>query len=596
MKILKITLISFFVLVLAAAAAAFIFVKTFDINRYKPQIISQAGKALNRQVDFEKAALGVSLTRGVSLKIDNLAIADDPAFGKSDFLNIKKVSLEIDALRYVLKKEVNVPGILIDSPRVTIIRKKDGSLNAATMAVSPESGKPSSSPAAPFALPALLVSSVKGSDGIVTFIDYTYDPPLRLEISELSFSLNDISLVRAFPFTAEAAVLSAKKNVKIGGMARIDLKTGEAAITDFKGATELSDIVLEKIPAAFPMAKGVTLPEGVKGKVDIRLKELIAGPKGLIALNAEVNLADGGLRLNQIVLPIKDAEISASISERKIILNKASFGIGDGVIKASGAIDDYLGRQEYNIDAEAQNIKIQDIVAQDKSPVKAEGLASGGIKLRGRGFSAEAMMSALSGEADMSLTQANLRNINILRAVLDKISIIPGLAEKVQAGLSERYRQKLTQKDTAISDIKLPLVFENGRAAAKNVVFGADEFLFNGAGEAGLDGSYSVEGSFLIPEELSAGMAAQIPELRYLLNDDKKIYIPLKIAGKAADFKVIVDAEYIAKRLLVSQIKDRLFKTETEGGAGENIQQPDSEERSSPENIMGGIFDRILKK
>lgn len=74
MKILKIILISVFGLVLILILAAVVFVKTFDINRYKPQIIEQASRALRRPVDFQKAELGISWTQGISLKVSRLAI------------------------------------------------------------------------------------------------------------------------------------------------------------------------------------------------------------------------------------------------------------------------------------------------------------------------------------------------------------------------------------------------------------------------------------------------------------------------------------------------------------------------------------------
>ena len=57
MKILKIMFLAIFILIILAAAGAFIFIKTFDINRYKPQIVAQAASALNRKVDFESAGL-----------------------------------------------------------------------------------------------------------------------------------------------------------------------------------------------------------------------------------------------------------------------------------------------------------------------------------------------------------------------------------------------------------------------------------------------------------------------------------------------------------------------------------------------------------
>lgn len=615
MKILKILFVSIAVLIAVLFIAAVIFIKTFDLNRFKPQIISQASKTLNRRVDFEKINLALSLRQGISLKISNLVIAEDPAFGKGDFLAVKGISLAVDVLKYIFNKEVNVPNVLIDSPRVAIIRKKDGSLNVQTIAQSSQSEKEGVKPApvsAPLVMPAILISSVKGGNGLVMFLDYSFEPPLSLEISDLGFSLSKISLTEAFPFTVEAAVLSAKRNIKLEGKAQVDLKTNEVVISELKGTTELSDIILEKIPAAFPMTKGAVLPASLKGKVEVLLKNLTAGPKGLTALTADAALTNGALRFKEMASPVKDVKINMNITEKKIILNNASLAIGEGVINASGLIDDYLAKQEYRLEADAENLKIQDLIAQGESPVKAEGLASGKIKFKGRGFSPEALKSSLSGAVDISVIQAKLKDINVLRTVLDKISVIPGLAQKVEAGLPERFKQKLTQADTALSDIKLPVTVESGRLVVRGASLGADEFMFKGGGEAGFDSAYSLEGSFFIPQEISASMVAQVPELQYLLNEDKQIYVPLKISGKAGNPKFQVDAEYIAKRLIADQAKQQLFKViekaigtkeQTPNATEQNAPaikqdtpQDDSKKKSATEDLVDSIIGNIFKK
>lgn len=608
MKILKITFISFMVLVLVVIAAAIIFVSTFDVNRFKPQILSEASKALNRKVYFEKASLGISLFQGISLKISNLAIAEGSALEKGNFLTVKDISLAVDAWKYIFKKEVSIPNVLIHSYAVTIIRQKDGSLNVRTIGQSGQKAKESAKSAqtqTPQVLPAVLISSLRGTSGTVTFIDQTREPALRLEVSQLNFSLNNISLAKPFPFTVEAAFLSAKKNIKLAGKAQVNLKANEVTISEFKATTELSDIALEKIPAVFALKQGTVLPVSLKGEAGISLNNLTVGSGGLTSLSGEAFLANGFLQFKEMNSPIKDLNLHMNITNNKVILDKANLSIGKGVINASGTIDDYLAKQEYSIEGEAKNLAVEELIVQDNSPVKAQGLISSSLKLKGQGFSPEALKSNLSGEAVASVVQAKLKDMNLLRAVLDKISIIPGLAQRVEAGLPERYRQKLAKQDTEISDIKMPMTIENGRVVVKDVVMEADEFIFNCSGEIGFDSAYALQGLFLIPQELSASMVAQVSELQYFLNDDKQIYVPLKILGKGGKPQLVVDIEYLAKRLLMNQAKQQLFKAldkaiGTKGQApdttGGDTSQPDTNQKSTGEEIIGNILDSIFKK
>jgi len=606
MKIIKIALISIAGLVVLAVIALAIFIKTFDVNRYKPQIISEASKALARQVDFQKAYLGISLFRGIELKISNLAISEDPAFGKGEFLAVKDISVGVDVLGYILQKKISITSVLIDSPMITLIRQKDNSFNVQTIAKPAEAGKEimKSSPAtSALAIPAILISSIKNINGTLTYIDYSFEPPLRLEVLELTAAVSKVSLTAPFPFVVEAAVLSAKKNIRLEGKASFDLKTNEVAITELKGATELSNILMSKVPIAFPMTKGAILPASLKGNLNLTMDKLTAGPKGLGALAADCALANGILQFKELASPVKDVAAAVKITENKVSFDKVSAAIGEGSINAQGAIDDYLAKQDYSVNADIKDLKLEDLIVQDNSPVKVEGLAAGKISVKGSGFSPEALKSSLSGNADISVTKAKLKNINVLRTVLDKISVIPGLSQKIEAGLPEKFKQKLAAKDTVLSDIKLPVTIENGRVMVKDVTLGADEFLFKGNGEAGLSGDYSLEGSFLIPQELSASMVAAVSQLQYLLNEQNQISIPLKISGQAPEMKFRVDPQYIAEKLIANQAKQQLFKAlekavanKDSGTTEQNAAPSDSNKKSDTEEAVSNLLNSIFKK
>ncbi|MFH1338393.1 MAG: AsmA family protein, partial [Candidatus Omnitrophota bacterium] len=595
--IIKILLICFVGLILVLAAGAVIFIKTFDVNRYKPQIKSLASRALNRKVDFERANLGISLKQGISLKLNNLVIADDPAFQKDNFLTVKEVSLGIDALAYLFQRKVDVPNVLVDSAYITIIRQKDGSLNVQTIAKPAQAPKQEKSApaAAPLAIPVLLINSLKLESGAVKYIDRSFEPALSLEVSQLNVSVSDISLTESFPFVVEAAVLSAKRNLKIEGRAKLDLRTNEVTVSDLKAGTELSQVLLGEIPAVFPMAKGAVLPQSLKGRLELSLDKLTAGPKGLSALTADASLTQAGAQFKELASPIKDIQADIRITGDKIIVDKASAAIGQGLINASGRIEDYLSRQAFNVEAQVRDLAIQELIVQDRSPVKAEGIVSCKIRINAEGFSPQALQSRLSGSLDLSVTKARIKNINVLRTVLDKISIIPGLAQKIEANLSERYKKKLTQKDTELSDIKLPVTIQNGQILVRDAVLGADEFVFKGRLQAGFDGAYSLEGSFLIPEELSGSMVSAVDQLQYLLNNDKQIYIPLRVTGRAGEVKFNVDTEYIAKKILEEQAKKQIFKALEKAFGKEEEPQEGKPEKPSPEKAIGDILRDIFR-
>lgn len=610
MKVLKIVFISMVILFTVTVAGVVIFIKTFDVNRLKPQIIEQANKALGREVDFEQANLAISLRQGISLKINNLTVADDSAFAKQDFLSVKNISVGVDVLGYILQKQVSISSMFIDSPKLTLIRDKDGMLNAQTITSQGGVQKEKATAAsAQTAMPALLISSLKGTSGSVTFIDRSFEPALKLQVTKLDFTVSKISLAEAFPFVVEAAVLSAQQNVKIEGKVQLDLKTNQISIFDLRGTTELSQILLAKIPEYFPMAKDAVLPQSLQGKIDVAVKNLTAGPKGLTALSADASLTDGVVQLKELASSVKDAGFNVKITQDEVLVDKLTASIGQGIVTASGAIKDYLAGQDYNFYLNIEDMDLTQLITQDILPVKTEGIVAGQVRIGGKGFSPQSLKSSLSGDANISLTKVKLKDLNVLRTVLDKISVLPGLAQKIEAGLPERFKQKLMQKDTVLWDIKIPVTIENGKLLVRDTALGADEFLFKGGGKVSFDGEYSLEGSFFIPQDLSQAMVAQVGQLQYLLNSANQIYIPLKVSGSARELKFSVDADYIAKRLLAEQGTKQLFKAFDKAlgikkepqaqNQGKDQEQEEGveegeEEESSPEeaikNLLRGIF------
>jgi hypothetical protein len=607
MKVLKIFLVSIAVLIGVLAIAAIIFIKTFDVNRYKAQIISQAGKALSRQVDFQRASLGISLSQGISLKVADLAVSEDPAFGPGNFLEVKNISIGVDVLGYLTQKKISVTGVIIDSPKITVIRLKDGSINVQTIAKPAQAAKEpvKADPAAvAAAIPAFLVSSIKAVNGAVTYIDRSFEPPLRLDVVDLISTVSRVSLTAPFPFAVEANVLASKRNIRIEGKAGFDLATGEITVTGLKGATELAEIMMSKVPAAFPMTKGAVLPSSLKGGLSLTMDKLTAGPQGLGALSADGELADGAMQFKELASPVQNIVASVNISDKRISLVKASAGMGGGLVNATGAIEDYLAKQEYGLNADIKDLKLEELLAQDKSPVKIEGIVAGTIKIKGSGFSPEALKTTLSGDGNFSVVQARLKDLNVLRTVLDKISVIPGLSQKIEAGLPDKYKQKLDSKDTVLSDIKLPMTIENGKIILNDVNISADEFIFKGSGEAALDGAYSLEGSFLIPQELSAAMISSVSQLQYLLNGENQIYIPLRISGKAPEMKFKVDPQYITQKLLVNQGTQQLFKVIEKAVGSKSSSTTDQNStagqasggQSTTEEAIGNLLGNIFKK
>ena len=111
------------------------------VNRFRPTIEERASAALGRKVQI--GGLSLSLLGG-ALTAKDLSIGDDPKFSPSPFLTAKSLSVGVEMMPLIFSKQLNVTGITIDEPQVTLLKNPAGDWNYSSIG---SSGSSSSSPA-----------------------------------------------------------------------------------------------------------------------------------------------------------------------------------------------------------------------------------------------------------------------------------------------------------------------------------------------------------------------------------------------------------------------------------------------------------------
>ena len=128
MKIIRIIFFSLLALSLIACAGIFIFFETFDTDQYLPQITKKASLALGRPVSIGGVGLGFSL-RGITLDAGPVTIADDSGFTTQPFIKVDRVRISLDLRPLILRREIHITDILLQSPQIHFIRSQEGNIN-----------------------------------------------------------------------------------------------------------------------------------------------------------------------------------------------------------------------------------------------------------------------------------------------------------------------------------------------------------------------------------------------------------------------------------------------------------------------------------
>ena len=141
-KILIVVGIVVAVLIIIAIALPFV----IDVNRFKPTLESELTNALGRKVSVGN--IGLSILSG-SVTVDDVVIADDPAFSQSAFLQAKELSAGVDLLPLIFSKKLQVRSFTVSDPQVSLLRSPKGTWNYSSLGKAANaSAKPASAPAA----------------------------------------------------------------------------------------------------------------------------------------------------------------------------------------------------------------------------------------------------------------------------------------------------------------------------------------------------------------------------------------------------------------------------------------------------------------
>src|SRR5437773_8682225 len=111
-----------------------------DANQFRPQLESAMAGALGRKVSIGK--IKVDLLSG-GMAIDDLSIADDPAFSTAPFVTAKSVAVGVDLMPLIFSRSLHVTSFRLDEPQVVLLNSSSGQWNFSGLAGGASSTPPS---------------------------------------------------------------------------------------------------------------------------------------------------------------------------------------------------------------------------------------------------------------------------------------------------------------------------------------------------------------------------------------------------------------------------------------------------------------------
>ncbi len=617
MRILKILFIALLVIVLLIALGVFIFIKTFDLNRYKDDIAAQISTKIGRDVEVGHLDLSLSLSKGVALLIKDLGVKDSSESPSGIWATVESIELKVLLKEYLSKRKLVFSSIRLITPTVgvdlgKVLAEKDQNPAGKTLPfVGPESGTEQPS-GEPFDLNAfqLLVESFEIVDGRVQIKADGQMLSRDLLVDHIGFGIANFSIQEPFDFVFRCAALRSRNALEAKGSVRLDLKELQARLDDVIVKSNISDLSWDDIRGTFPSisASGITAADG---ELTVTINQMIVSEKGAPVLTMTADFVNGKLVISSLKNEVKDIELHAEYSNNNLEVFKSSLGFGQGRVEIKGNVNDVLGSQKFEADLNFKDLQLADVLPDVHPDIHPVALLNGKTHIQGAGFDPEECLKVLKGQVQFDITAAKLPEFNLLKFVLSQMAPIPGLAGMVESSLPEKYTSQFSSNETVFHDVKLELTVSDGVVAIPQFRVGSDLFELNSNIQMGFDQKLVFDGGITIPPALAKELIADIPQLTQLKNETGAIAIPLQhYDGPVQAFKPFPDITQIGQKIVVEEGKKQLNKLlgdvfgvsdapEADGSAapeGEEPQPQQAPKETSPEKaIVDTIFDSIFK-
>lgn len=565
-----------FILILLAVIGAVIFLMTLDVDKFRPQIVNQIENAVKKPVRLDKIKLGWQ--SGIALELRGLAILKNKE--GSEALVTTGSAKAVLELAPLLSRQIQIATIYLNDPSISLVKKPDGTFEG----LEPETPQPvrqeSGTTPAPEAALSFLINKIRIDNGEVFFKDTSGKEPLEITLRKITINVDDVALDQPIQFDAQAAVFSPVQNIDLKGKLTVASKGFIATLNRLHGEMQLSPMDFQEIAKVNPAVKTSGIIPPLEGLLTVDLDSLKMDEAGLRDAAAKIRFDRGKVRLEALKGPVENIFVDVLATAALIKAQTFTADAARGRLSGQGAVNIAdLSNPAASFDIKAEKLLVEELVPQAQQPgPQLKGLLSLAVRGNLSGSNPEQVKRTLNAGGTVVLDEGVLAGMNVLREVFQKLSVIPGLVDKLLTRLPENYREKLNVRDTRLKTIQLPFSVQNGIMQLPQINLATDDFQIAGAGAYGLEQN-AVEGTAVLAIEpnLSGAMIRSVEELEYLTNAKKEVRIPLMVRGRVPAVAVMPDLQYIASQIAASKAKEMLSgylkkalgekETSAEGGA-----------------------------
>jgi AsmA protein len=564
-KTLKIVLVVVVLLVVVVVVVPFL----IPVNEFRPIIEEKASTALGRKVQLGNISL--SLISG-SLSAENLSIGDDPKFSSAPFLTAKSLDVGVEVMPLIFSKTLNVTGVTIASPQVTLLHNAAGQWNYSSLggaAAKAQAKKPPAEKPSPTAGEEVSIKKLTLSDGRI--IVGSTSSQKRSTYEHVNVTASDVSLTTKFPVTVTA-------DLPAGGKFKLDGTAGpvdqeDTALTPLDAKLNVTGLNLASTGFLDPSM-------GLGGIVDLdgtlASQNGEAETKGNVKLSKALLVAGG----SPAGVPVNvDFNTKYNLRKNAGVLEPTTLKIGNAAAHLSGTFQSPGDETIVNAKIEGENMPARDLEAFLPALgihlPKGTSLAAGTLNTN---LNVAGPTNKLITTGTVGLFKGKLAGFD-LGSRMSTISALTGLKTGQDLDI-EKITTNLHMAPTGLeAENFVAAIPALGTLVGAGTVDSKNNLDFKMAATLASSATYSSSGG-----ASAAGIGGILGAIGGGKGGCKGATIPFQIHGTTADPKFVPDIGGTAASLLKSQ-----FGCAGGAASGANPQQQ-TQNPADAINALGGLF------
>jgi hypothetical protein len=267
--------------------------------------------------------------------------------------------------------------------------------------------------------------------------------------------------------------------------------------------------------------------------------------EGSIAYQGKLSSANG--TLYNVVY--KGLDATFSLADKVVNIRSLRVNALSGAVQVVGEYSFKEPVPKFSVTSKAQGVDVKELYSalDPKAERDLRGRMNADMKLAGSGKSWEEIKPTLRGQGEAEVLQGALLNFNIAENTLTGITGLPGMTNIINPSLRNKYPETFTAKDTEFKELKAIFDLADGRMNVKDLRMSAAEFVMQGNGWADFTRRVDFRSTLSFSQRFSADLSQSAREMKYLLNNQGQLEMPIALKGKLPNVKPKPDTKYLAQ-------------------------------------------------